>query len=147
MEAIKKGDYDLQAEETCLNAIRKGLAAKNNVTDQITKLGLASFDRAEEIKEENLCVDCNIKFDTSLSLEVHLQYHNKNLYSKWASSLMLRIKLQLKWKSSKKRATLIVFGKETLRLVKKLLLKRLRRQLAKKKKTINNQFGFTIYDT
>jgi hypothetical protein len=52
LEAIKKGDYDLQAEETCLNAIRKGLAAKNNVTDQITKLGLASFDRAEEMKEE-----------------------------------------------------------------------------------------------
>ena len=34
---------------------------------------------------ENSCKDCNIKFDTSKSLEVHLQYHNKNLYTKWAS--------------------------------------------------------------
>jgi len=39
----------------------------------------------ETIKEENSCVECNIKFDTSKSLEVHLQYHNKNLYSKWAA--------------------------------------------------------------
>ena len=34
---------------------------------------------------DNSCGECNIKFDSSKSLEVHLQYHNKNLYTKWAS--------------------------------------------------------------
>ena len=34
---------------------------------------------------DNSCRECNIKFDSSKSLEVHLQYHNKNLYTKWAS--------------------------------------------------------------
>ena len=39
----------------------------------------------EKIKEENSCKDCNIKFDTSKSLEVHLQYHHKHsLYRVWA---------------------------------------------------------------
>ena len=39
----------------------------------------------EHIKEENSCVDCKIKFDTKISLEVHLQYHNQNLYRQWAA--------------------------------------------------------------
>ena len=33
MKAIKQGKIDLQAEETILNNIRKGLSGKNNVTD------------------------------------------------------------------------------------------------------------------
>ena len=38
------------------------------------------------VPADNSCVDCNLKFDTSTSLEVHLQYHNKNLYTKWSVS-------------------------------------------------------------
>merc|ERR1719507_1630120 len=34
---------------------------------------------------DNSCRECNIKFDSSKSLEVHLQYHTRNLTSKWAS--------------------------------------------------------------
>ena len=42
----------------------------------------------EKIKSrllDNSCGECNIKFDSSKSLEVHLQYHNKNLYTKWSA--------------------------------------------------------------
>ena len=41
-------------------------------------------DKLSRNKPENSCVECNLKFDSSSSLEVHLQYHNKNLYTRWA---------------------------------------------------------------
>lgn len=49
-------------------------------------------DKFNKIKPtDNSCADCNLKFDTSSSLEVHLQYHNKNLYTRWALSTSVGI--------------------------------------------------------
>jgi len=36
-------------------------------------------------RQTNECQDCKIKFESSASLEVHLQYHNQNLLNKWAA--------------------------------------------------------------
>ena len=46
---------------------------------------VVSAEAVYQTAADNSCKDCNIKFDTFKSLEVHLQYHNKNLYTKWAS--------------------------------------------------------------
>merc|ERR1712142_1445305 len=37
------------------------------------------------VVSDHNCPDCKIKFDTSQSLEVHLQYHKETLLSKWAA--------------------------------------------------------------
>ena len=42
-------------------------------------------EKLKSVLLDNSCGECNIKFDSSKSLEVHLQYHNRNLYTKWAS--------------------------------------------------------------
>lgn len=36
---------------------------------------------------DNSCSECNLSFDSSASLEVHLQYQHKNLYTKWVSEV------------------------------------------------------------
>ncbi|KAJ8871563.1 hypothetical protein PR048_027889 [Dryococelus australis] len=34
-------------------------------------------------QNQNCCIECDMKFDTEKSLNVHLQYHQKNLMNKW----------------------------------------------------------------
>ena len=40
---------------------------------------------SDENNTENSCPDCHLKFDSPTSLQVHLQYHNQNLLTKWAA--------------------------------------------------------------
>ena len=50
-------------------------------SDKFSKIQQKSPD-----DQDHSCADCNLTFDTSSSLSVHLQYHNRSLYSRWALS-------------------------------------------------------------
>ncbi|XP_063224735.1 uncharacterized protein LOC134532245 [Bacillus rossius redtenbacheri] len=46
-------------------------------------MAYSSVQQTHNQQNQNCCVECDMKFDTEKSLNVHLQYHQKNLMNKW----------------------------------------------------------------